>query len=320
MRTSLSASADPDCRIVDLLDACRRRGLQGIELVSDAECDLPRALDPADLAELGRLLSRHDCPVAGLYIHDLHEICTLETAQLAARVAAPIVAPAGVVPSGLLRDLDALYASARGRILVSHRSHVEEASTLLGIIKRDRLEHVGVAWEVRPALDDLRGARSLVESLGGRLEYVRLSGGGGPEQSAVDGRGLGSLVMELARLRYSGPFVLAPSERGKRPLWKKWMESSKPGGCGTAGAAHERRRRRNDRRHLDVRDVEPKDRIQHVLGAYSALPLGVPLELTLDHDPRCMYYTLEATDPGGDFSFDYLEQGPTVWRVQVTKR
>ncbi len=319
MRTSLSASADPDYRIVDLLDACRLRGLRGIELVSDAECDLPRALAPADLGELAQLLSRHDCPVTGLYVRDLDEICSLETAQLSARVAAPVVAPAGVVPLGLLDDLDALYAAARGRLLVSHRTRTDEASMLLETVQRQRLERIGMAWEVRPVGEDLREARSLIERLAGHLEYVRLLGGG-PEQRATDGLGLGPLVVELTRVRYAGPFVLCPGDRSQRPLWRKWMESSRPAGCGTAAQKDERRRQREHRQRLDVRDVEPKDRIEHVLGAYSSLPHGVPLELTLDHDPRCMYYTLEATHPGADFSFDYLEQGPTVWRVQVTKR
>ena len=319
MRTSLSASADPDYRIVELLDACHRRGLRGIELVSDAECDLPRALAPADLGELAQLLSRHDCPVTGLYVADLDEICSLETAQLSARVAAPVVAPPGVIPAALLDDLDALYAAARGRLLVSHRTLAGEASALLETIERQRLERVGLAWEVRPAGEDLREARSLVERFAGHLEYLRLFGAG-PEQRTTDGLGLGPLVVELTRVRYAGPFVLCPSDRSQRAVWQKWMESSKPTGCGSAAHKEERRRERAQRQWLDVRDVEPKDRIEHVLGAYSSLPTGVPLELTLDHDPRCMYYTLEATHPGADFSFDYLEQGPTVWRVQVTKR
>jgi uncharacterized protein (DUF2249 family) len=69
---------------------------------------------------------------------------------------------------------------------------------------------------------------------------------------------------------------------------------------------------------LDVRGVEPKDRFTTIMGAYDALPAGGALDLTVDHDPRCMYYTLRATRPE-EFEFRYLESGPDVWRVEVTR-
>lgn len=73
------------------------------------------------------------------------------------------------------------------------------------------------------------------------------------------------------------------------------------------------------RTELDVRPVEPKDRLETILGAYEALAPGEALELTVDHDPRCMYYTLRATRGEEEFSFAYLEDGPETWRVEVTR-
>lgn len=70
---------------------------------------------------------------------------------------------------------------------------------------------------------------------------------------------------------------------------------------------------------LDVRPVEPKDRFECIMGAYDGLAPSETLELTVDHDPRCMYYTLRATQGEESFSFDYLENGPEVWRVKVCK-
>jgi uncharacterized protein (DUF2249 family) len=70
---------------------------------------------------------------------------------------------------------------------------------------------------------------------------------------------------------------------------------------------------------LDVRPTEPRDRFQTIMGAYQALPPGGTMELVVDHDPRCMYYTLEATEGKEAFRFDYLENGPEVWRVEVTR-
>jgi uncharacterized protein (DUF2249 family) len=70
---------------------------------------------------------------------------------------------------------------------------------------------------------------------------------------------------------------------------------------------------------LDVRPVAPKDRYETIIGAYEALVPGDRLELTVDHDPTCMYYTLKATRGDDAFAFEYLEQGPEVWRVRIRK-
>lgn len=70
---------------------------------------------------------------------------------------------------------------------------------------------------------------------------------------------------------------------------------------------------------LDVRSVEPRDRFDRIMGAYEALRAEQTLELTVDHDPKCMYYTLRATRGDDAFDFDYLENGPETWRVQVRK-
>jgi uncharacterized protein (DUF2249 family) len=71
--------------------------------------------------------------------------------------------------------------------------------------------------------------------------------------------------------------------------------------------------------YLDIRAVEPKHRFDRIMGTYEQLAAGQSLQLTVDHDPRCMYYTLRATRGDDSFSFDYLENGPETWRVLVTK-
>ncbi len=70
---------------------------------------------------------------------------------------------------------------------------------------------------------------------------------------------------------------------------------------------------------LDVRPVEPKDRFELITATYRSLPPGGRLDLVLDHDPRCLYYTLEATEPAGAFRFVSVEEGPVVWKVEVRK-
>jgi uncharacterized protein (DUF2249 family) len=71
---------------------------------------------------------------------------------------------------------------------------------------------------------------------------------------------------------------------------------------------------------LDVRPVEPKHRFEQIMGTYERLAPGQKLELVVDHDPKCMYYTLRATRGDDAFAFDYLEDGPETWRVVVQKR
>jgi uncharacterized protein (DUF2249 family) len=70
---------------------------------------------------------------------------------------------------------------------------------------------------------------------------------------------------------------------------------------------------------LDVRAVEPRDRYEQIMAAYESLGLGETLELTVDHDPKCMYYTLKATRGDDAFGFEYREDGPVTWRVHVRK-
>lgn len=70
---------------------------------------------------------------------------------------------------------------------------------------------------------------------------------------------------------------------------------------------------------LDIRPVEPKHRFDRIMAAYENLSDAETLELTVDHDPKCMYYALRATRGDDAFSFDYLEDGPETWRVRVRK-
>lgn len=70
---------------------------------------------------------------------------------------------------------------------------------------------------------------------------------------------------------------------------------------------------------LDVRPVEPRHRLETIMGAWRRLPVGETMLLVVDHDPECMYYTLKAEHGDDAFSFSYLERGPEQWRVQVTR-
>ena len=69
---------------------------------------------------------------------------------------------------------------------------------------------------------------------------------------------------------------------------------------------------------LDVRTIAPRERHARILAAWHALATGQSLDLVNDHDPSPLYYQMQAEMPG-QFSWDYLERGPEVWRVRIAR-
>ena len=71
-----------------------------------------------------------------------------------------------------------------------------------------------------------------------------------------------------------------------------------------------------DPRVLDVRTIPPVTRHGLIFSTLAELPAGAALELVNDHDPKPLYYQLQA-EQTGRFTWEYLESGPTVWRVRI---
>lgn len=69
---------------------------------------------------------------------------------------------------------------------------------------------------------------------------------------------------------------------------------------------------------LDVRDIPPARRHPMIFGRFNALAVGESFVLINDHDPKPLYYQLVA-EYAGQLVWEYLEQGPEVWRVRVGK-
>ena len=70
---------------------------------------------------------------------------------------------------------------------------------------------------------------------------------------------------------------------------------------------------------LDVRDLAPAQRHTVIFDACRALPTGADFVLVNDHDPKPLRYQLEA-EHGGEFSWEYLEEGPQAWRVRIGRQ
>ncbi|CAK7257984.1 MULTISPECIES: DUF2249 domain-containing protein [unclassified Shinella] len=69
---------------------------------------------------------------------------------------------------------------------------------------------------------------------------------------------------------------------------------------------------------IDVRTIAPRERHPRIFGMLGALLPGKSMLITSDHDPRPLHYQLETNFPG-QFGWDYLEQGPEVWRVEIDR-
>lgn len=69
---------------------------------------------------------------------------------------------------------------------------------------------------------------------------------------------------------------------------------------------------------LDVRVEPPARRHGLIFGKYFKLAPGEGFVIVNDHDPKPLRYQFEAQYKGL-FTWDYLEEGPEVWRVRVGK-
>lgn len=67
---------------------------------------------------------------------------------------------------------------------------------------------------------------------------------------------------------------------------------------------------------LDVRRFPHGQRHETIFATYGALGTGTGFVLVNDHDPKPLRYQFEAQH-AGEYTWDYLEQGPRVWRVRI---
>lgn len=67
---------------------------------------------------------------------------------------------------------------------------------------------------------------------------------------------------------------------------------------------------------VDVREIAPRERHPLIFGTFDQLSPGEALMLINDHDPKPLFYQFQA-ESTGKFTWDYLENGPEVWRVRI---
>ena len=70
---------------------------------------------------------------------------------------------------------------------------------------------------------------------------------------------------------------------------------------------------------VDARDYEPKLKHPTIFGAFNSLEAGEKMELINDHDPKPLLYQFMIEMPE-QYQWDYLEEGPEIWRVAIGKK
>jgi uncharacterized protein (DUF2249 family) len=69
---------------------------------------------------------------------------------------------------------------------------------------------------------------------------------------------------------------------------------------------------------LDIRALPPIQRHPLIFERFEALAPGESFVLVNDHDPKPLFYQFQA-ERTGEFTWEYLEQGPKVWQVRLGK-
>jgi len=70
---------------------------------------------------------------------------------------------------------------------------------------------------------------------------------------------------------------------------------------------------------LYVRGLDLAQRHKKIFERIDELAFGASFVLISDHGPKPLYDQLEAEYPN-QLSWDYLEKGPVVWRVEIGRR
>ena len=69
---------------------------------------------------------------------------------------------------------------------------------------------------------------------------------------------------------------------------------------------------------LDVRDIPPRDRHPQIFELFDSLETDEAFILVNDHEPRPLYYQF-VRERDGQFTWDYVQEGPDVWKVRIAK-
>ncbi len=74
----------------------------------------------------------------------------------------------------------------------------------------------------------------------------------------------------------------------------------------------------NTEKLLDVRVLAPFERHKVIFAELGALQAGSAIHLVNDHDPKPLYYQIQA-EYAGQYSWVPTVEGPTEWHIIITR-
>jgi len=69
---------------------------------------------------------------------------------------------------------------------------------------------------------------------------------------------------------------------------------------------------------VDVRGMVPRDRHPRIFATFDGLPVGGALTLVNDHDPKPLFYQMQAERPG-QIAWEPQEEGPERWVIRIAR-
>lgn len=72
-------------------------------------------------------------------------------------------------------------------------------------------------------------------------------------------------------------------------------------------------------KQLDIRPVPPREKHPTIFATFDALEKGETFQLVNDHDPAPLHYQFEGIRKD-QYTWEYVEEGPEVWRVNISKK
>ena len=206
---------------------------------------------------------------------------------------------------------------------------------LLGWLRHELVPHAAAEEEtLYPAAAQLPESRLLVEAMLAEHELIHrlvadLEGASAPVAAAATAKALETvfdshLAKEndqlLPTLVASSRFSVARMLEGMHELLGE-DDAGHDRSASAAGESHQCACGGHDEGvpELDARAIPHAIRHATIFGALDGLRPGAALVLTADHDPVPLRAQLEQRAPGS-FEVTYLEEGPQIWRLRLTRR
>lgn len=227
MKLCLSSDALPDGTPEQLIQACNRRALHGLELTlgADHRHGLDETICPIKQHEGQPCFPEGEPPVEWLHLPEVSSATT------------PMIWAGGAhqLDAGLLlhNPIDPPLATPVALVHPTDEKAARDAATWA------RQHDAYTAWSIRPAVHTPGDIQRILDLTGPTLAHVRLLGGG-PAAEASDDAGTGALMSKLALAGYRGTVALAPSADADLARWRRWLLDERGWGCNTAAIKKDR--------------------------------------------------------------------------------